>query len=289
MKNKDVNDMDWDIIIKPKSSLIEFNLKEVWAYRDLISLMVKRDITSVYKQTILGPIWMFIQPIFVTAIYTFTFSATAGLSTDGIPPILFYLIGQTFWNYFADCLNKTSNTFITNASVFGKVYFPRLVMPFAVIISNLIKLGLQMCLLLIVYVFYYFKTDTIQPQLAYLLLLPLFIFILGIFSLSLGIIFSSFTTKYRDFTFLLGFAIQLLMFLSFVTFPAVQFNNFPLMQKILLCSPVGSIMEAIKFVLTGHGVFSITYLSIGVAITFALFMLSILIFNKTEKSFMDTV
>lgn len=280
---------DWDIVVKPKTSLFELNLKEVWAYRDLILLMVKRDLTSVYKQTVLGPVWMFLQPIFITIIYTFTFSATAGLSTDGIPPILFYLTGQTFWTYFADCLNKTSNTFINNASVFGKVYFPRLVMPLSVIISNLIKLGLQLSLLIAVYLWYYFTTDNVHPQWAYFILLPLFVALLGIFSLSLGIIFSSFTTKYRDFTFLLGFAIQLLMFLSFVTFPASQFEKFPLAQKMMMCNPVGSIMEAIKYTLTGHGNFSTFYLLIAAAISMILFFISVLIFNKTEKSFMDTV
>ena len=278
---------NWDIIVKPKSSLFQFNLKEVWAYKDLIILMVKRDITSVYKQTLLGPLWMFIQPIFITAIYTFTFSSNAGLSTDGMPPILFYLIGQTFWVYFSDSLNKTSNTFISNAAVFGKVYFPRLVMPFSVIISGLVKLGLQICLLLGVYLYYYFNTDQLQPQIAYFILLPVFIVIMGLFSLSLGIIFSSFTTKYRDFTFLLGFAIQLLMFLSFVTFPASMFS--PLNQKILMCNPIASLMEAIKFILTGHGVFSLNYIILAAVTTTALFFFSIIIFNKTEKSFMDTV
>ncbi|MDO8998194.1 MAG: ABC transporter permease [Bacteroidota bacterium] len=287
MSTKNQSNQEWDIIVKPKSSSLHLNLREVWAYKDLIALMVKRDITSVYKQTLLGPLWMFIQPIFITIIYTFTFSSSAGLSTDGIPPILFYLIGQTFWVYFSDCLTKTSNTFISNASVFGKVYFPRLVMPFSVIISGLVKLGLQISLLAVVYLFYYFKTDQVQPQFAYFILLPLFIIIMGVFSLSLGIIFSSFTTKYRDFTFLLGFAIQLLMFLSFVTFPASMFS--PLNQTILMCNPIASSMEAIKFILTGHGVFSVYFIIMAIITTMVLFFFSIIIFNKTEKSFMDTV
>jgi len=287
MSNNERNNQDWDIIVKPKSTLFHLNLKEVWAYKDLILLMVKRDLTSVYKQTVLGPLWIFIQPIFITAIYTFTFSESAGLSTDGIPPILFYLIGQTFWVYFADCLNKTSNTFISNASVFGKVYFPRLVMPISVIISGLVKLSLQIILLLAVYLFFYFKTNQIEPQWAYLILIPVLIVIMGIFSLSLGIIFSSFTTKYRDFTFLLGFAIQLLMFLSFVTFPASMFS--PLKQSFLMCNPIATIMEAIKYILTGHGIFSIEYLLLSLITTIFLFFFSVIIFNKTEKSFMDTV
>lgn len=287
MSDKVKKDQDWDIVVRPKSSAFQLNLKEVWAYKDLITLMVKRDITSVYKQTVLGPLWMFIQPIFITAIYTFTFSASAGLSTDGVPPVLFYLIGQTFWVYFADCLNKTSNTFISNASVFGKVYFPRLVMPFSVIISGLVKLGLQMILLLIVFLYYYFTTEQVQVQWAYLILLPVFIIMMAVFSLSLGIIFSSFTTKYRDFTFLLGFAIQLLMFLSFVTFPASMFS--PVNQKILMCNPIAVLMEGIKFILTGHGTPSVSYTIMALITSTLLFFFSVIVFNKTEKSFMDTV
>jgi lipopolysaccharide transport system permease protein len=277
---------DWDIIVKPKSSLFSLNLKEVWAYKDLIFLLVKRDVTAVYKQTILGPIWMFIQPIFATIIYTFTFGQ-ANLSTDGIPALLFYLIGQTFWNYFSECLNKTSTTFISNAAVFGKVYFPRLVMPLSVIISNLLKLGIQILLMLIVFIYFYSTTNTIQPQWIYFLLLPFFILMLGMFSLSLGILFSSLTTKYRDFTFLIGFAVQLIMFLSCVVFPASMFKG--KIQYLIMCNPVAVSLESIKFILTGHGLFSINFVLISLTITIILFFTSILIFNKTEKSFMDTV
>lgn len=283
--NVDSSD-NWDLIVKPQTSLFQLNLKEVWRYRDLILLMVKRDITAVYKQTILGPVWMFVQPIFTTLIYTFTFGS-ANISTDGIPAILFYLMGQTFWTYFADCLNKTSNTFIANAGVFGKVYFPRLVMPVSVIMSNLIKLGIQLLLLICVYIYYCIKVDSIHPQWEYFILLPFFIFVLGIFGLSLGILFSSFTTKYRDFVFLLGFAVQLLMFLSCVVFPATMFKGTT--QFIILCNPVASALEAMKFILTGHGIFSVYHILIGLAITSVMFLLSILIFNRTEKSFMDTV
>ena len=277
---------NWDLIVKPQTSLFQLNLKEVWRYKDLILLMVKRDITAVYKQTILGPIWMFVQPIFTTLIYTFTFGS-AKISTDGIPAILFYLMGQTFWTYFADCLNKTSSTFIANAGVFGKVYFPRLVMPLSVIISNLIKLGIQLLLLMCVYVYYSLSTDAVSPQWEYFILLPFFIVILGIFGLSLGILFSSFTTKYRDFVFLLGFAVQLLMFLSCVVFPATMFKGTT--QYLILLNPVASSLEAMKFILTGHGLFSVSHILIGLAVTTVMFLLSILIFNRTEKSFMDTV
>ena len=277
---------DWDIVVKPKSSLFSLNFKEVFAYKDLIFLLVKRDITAIYKQTILGPLWMFIQPIFTTLIYTFTFGQ-ANLSTDGIPALLFYLIGQTFWNYFSECLNKTSTTFIANASVFGKVYFPRLVMPLSVVISNLIKLGIQIILMIIVFTYFYFTTNDIHPNWMYFMLLPLFVGLLGLFSLSLGILFSSLTTKYRDFTFLLGFAVQLIMFLSCVVFPANMFKG--VTKSIMMCNPVASSLEAIKFILTGHGIFSIQYIGLGCLITFVLFLGSVVIFNRTEKSFMDTV
>jgi lipopolysaccharide transport system permease protein len=277
---------DWDIIVRPKSSLFSLNIREVWVYKDLILLLVKRDVTAIYKQTILGPLWMFIQPIFATLVYTFTFGQ-ANLSTDGIPALLFYLIGQTFWTYFSECLNKTSNTFIANASVFGKVYFPRLVMPFSVIISNLLRLSIQILLLLIVYIYFYKTTQLLDPQLKYFIVLPFFVILLGLFSLSLGILFSSLTTKYRDFTFLLTFAVQLIMFLSCVVFPASMFKG--ITQKLIMCNPVAASLEAIKFILTGHGFFSLQYIVLSVIITTGLFLTSIVIFNRTEKSFMDTV
>lgn len=277
---------NWDIVVKPKVSLFELNLKELWSYRDLIILMVKRDLTAVYKQTILGPIWMFIQPIFVTLIYTFTFGQ-AKLSTDNIPPLLFYLMGQTFWTYFADCLNKTSTTFIANAAVFGKVYFPRLVMPVSAIISNLIKLLIQISLLLAFYIYFYITTDAMYIQWPLLILIPVIIVTIGLFGLSLGILFSSLTTKYRDFTFLLTFAIQLIMFLSCVVFPASMFSG--LKQTILLCNPIAGCLELIKYILTGHGTVIPSLLIINICTVLVMLFFSILLFNRTEKSFMDTV
>ena len=179
---------DWDIIVKPKSSFFKLNFKEIWAYKDLILLLAKRDITTIYKQTVLGPFWMIIQPIFTTAIYTFTFSYSAKMSTDGIPPVLFYLMGQTFWTYFSDSLGKTSNTLISNASIFGKVYFPRLVVPVSIIISNLVKLGIQLALLVVVYVYFYCTTDKLNPNIYIIIItisLLLLVLILLIISLLL--------------------------------------------------------------------------------------------------------
>ena len=280
------SDQDWDIIVKPKTSFFKLNFKEVWEYKDLIFLMAKRDVTSVYKQTVLGPLWMIVQPIFTTAIYTFTFSVTAGISTNGIPPILFFLLGQTFWTYFSDSLSKTSNTFISNAGVFGKVYFPRLVVPVSIIISNLVKLAVQMALLSIVYLYYYFSTDFLKPNI-YLCLLPVLIFSLGIFGLSLGIIFSSLTTKYRDFTFLLGFAIQLIMFASCVVFPLSIYSD--KFKKIFLLNPIVNIMETIRFALTGSGVVNLYLLGLSFVVILVFLIIGIFMFNRTEKSFMDTV
>lgn len=277
---------DWDIIVKPKSAFFKLNLKEVWAYKDLILLMAKRDITAVYKQTVLGPLWMIVQPIFTTAIYTFTFSATAKISTDGIPPVLFYLIGLTFWNYFADSLNKTSNTFVSNAAVFGKVYFPRMVVPVSIIFSSLVKLGIQIALLMVVYFYFYINTNDLRPNI-YLLSLPLLILALGLFGLSLGIIFSSVTTKYRDFTFLLGFVVQLLMFASCVVFPLSIYSD--RFKNILLYNPVVTIMELIRYGFTGKGMPDNYHLLINVLIIIIISWIGILLFNRTEKSFMDTV
>lgn len=277
---------DWDIIVKPKGSFFTLNFKEVWAYKDLILLMAKRDITAVYKQTVLGPLWMLVQPIFTTAIYTFTFSTTAKISTDGIPPILFFLMGQIFWNYFSDSLSKTSNTFISNAAVFGKVYFPRLVVPVSIIISNLVKLGIQLALFGVVYFYYYITTDSLKPN-VYVLFIPLLIVGMGIFGLSLGIIFSSVTTKYRDFTFLLGFAIQLIMFASCVVFPLSIYSG--VYRKILLLNPIVNIMETLRYSLTGNGAMDLTVLTTSFLVIFSFLILGIFMFNRTEKSFMDTV
>lgn len=279
-------DKDWDIIVKPKSTAFGLNLKEVWAYRDLILLLVKRDLTALYKQTILGPVWMFVQPVFATLIYTFTFGK-ANISTDGIPALLFYLMGQTFWTYFSECLTKTSSTFITNASVFGKVYFPRLVVPISVVLSNLARLAIQIALLVLVYVYFYTTTQSITPVWYLFVLLPFYILLLGAFSLSLGLLFSSLTTKYRDFNFLINFAVQLVMFISCVVFPASMFSS--KLQFFILCNPVAGAMESIKYITTGHGVFSLFYTSINTLVTLVLLIIAIIMFNRTEKLFMDTV
>ncbi len=277
---------NWDIVVKPKTSLLKLNLKEVWHYKDLIMLLVKRDITAQYKQTILGPLWIFLQPLFTTMAFTITFSYIAKIDTNAIPPVLFYLIGLTFWNYFSECLTKTASTFTSNASIFGKVYFPRLVIPLSIIISNILKLSIQFIVLLIIWAYYLIQTNTIHPNYYLALTLPILILLLAFFGLSIGLIVSSLTTKYRDFTFLLTFVVQLLMYGSCVIFPASITGKY---QTLVMLNPVSAVIEAVRFIFTGQGIYSIPFLLYATITTSILLMIALIIFNKTEKSFMDTV
>lgn len=281
-----IDQKEYTFIIKPKRSLLEINLKEIWQYRDLLFLLVKRDFISVYKQTILGPIWFFLQPIMMTITFTIIFGNVAQISTGEIPKTLFYLIGITFWNYFASCLTSTSNTFIANSSVFGKVYFPRLIVPISVVVSNLMKLGIQLMLLIVIWSYYLFSSSSVNPQFT-LFVLPVFIFIYAIMGLGFGLIFSALTTKYRDLNFLIAFGVQLLMYASAVIFPV---SVVPVeKQWILFLNPLVSLMEAIKFSFTGHGVFSIPYLLYSSIFSIVILIVGALVFNKVEKGFIDTV
>lgn len=273
-------------IIKPKRSLWEIDLRELWRYRDLLSLLVRRDFVSVYKQTILGPVWFFIQPLFMTATFTIVFSMLAKIPTDGIPGILFYLTGVTFWNYFSSCLTATSNTFVNNASVFGKVYFPRLIVPLSVVISNLMKLLIQVLLLLIVWLYYLLMTDTIHPGPA-LALLPVFLIIFALMGLGFGLIFSSLTTKYRDLSFLIAFGVQLLMYASPVIYPVSVLDADK--QWLIFLNPLTSVLEAIRYGFLGEGVFSWQWLSYSCGFTLLILIAGVLIFNKVEKGFIDNV
>src|SRR5487761_2513762 len=208
----------WDMIIQPKGHLFELNLKEVWKYRDLLLLFVKRDFIASYKQTILGPLWHFIQPIFTTIMFLLVFGKIANIPTDGIPPILFYMSGITMWNYFSSCLNSTSNTFVANAGIFGKVYFPRLVIRLSTVMSNLVKFGIQFLLLIAVFVFYALKGTPAHVSVS-LLMIPVLVLMMAGMGLGLGIIISSLTTKYRDLNVLIGFAVQLLMYATPIAYP----------------------------------------------------------------------
>lgn len=283
MQNKEEH---WDLIIQPQNKWYQLDLGALWRYRDLLLLMVRRDFVSVYKQTILGPLWLFIQPVLTSLTYTFIFGL-AKVSTDGMPPILFYMAGVTLWTYFADCLNKTSNTFIANAGVFGKVYFPRLIIPLSVLVSNLIKLGIQMAIFLCIWVYYLMYTDRIHPEWQYVWLLPVLVFIMAGLGLGFGILISSLTTKYRDFTFLIGFGVQLLMYASSVVLPISSMS--PKIQHLMLLNPLTSIVEAFKFIFLGSGYFEGIWIVYSFCCMVVLVIISVIIFNKVEKSFMDTV
>lgn len=273
-------------IIKPKRTLWEIDLRELWRYRDLLFLLVKRDFISVYKQTILGPVWFFIQPLFTTATFTIIFSFVAKISTDNTPGVLFYLTGVTFWNYFSSCLTSTSNTFVNNASVFGKVYFPRLIVPISVVVSNLMKLGIQFVLLLIVWIYYLVFQDTVHPQ-ATIAFVPVILLLFALMGLGFGLIFSALTTKYRDLSFLIAFGVQLLMYGSAVIFPLSVVSAEK--QWILLLNPLVPLMEAIKFSFLGQGYFSWLYIAYSAAFTMVVLVTGVLVFNKVEKGFIDTV
>jgi len=278
---------EWDLIVKPKSSWFEFNFKEIWRYRDLLFMFVKRDIVSTYKQTILGPLWFFIQPILTALTFTIIFGNIANLSTDDKPKFLFYLAGTTCWNYFADCLNSTSGTFINNAGIFGKVYFPRLISPLSVVISSVLKFLIQFLLFIGVFIVMYFNDANLQPN-KLMLLIPFLVLLMGVMGLGLGIIVSSFTTKYRDLRFLISFGIQLFMYITPVILPLSQFKG--LMKKVVEANPMTPIIETFKAAFLGVPKdYSINGLFYTTIFTVVVFCLAILIFNKVEKSFMDTV
>jgi len=277
---------EWDLVIEPQSSLLQLNLKDVWRYRDLLWLLVKRDFVSFYKQTILGPLWFFIQPLFTTIIFTFIFGNLAGLSTDGLPQPLFYMAGITAWNYFADCLTKTSTVFRDNANIFGKVYFPRLIMPLSIVVSNLVRFGVQM-LLFFMMIGYYAYTGANFHLNAYVLLFPILVLLMALLGLGLGLIITALTTKYRDLAFLITFGVQLMMYATTVIYPL---SAAPAAYKwVIELNPMTGIIEAFRYGFLGDG--SLTFQTLGYSIAFTLIalVLGVIIFNKTEKTFVDTV
>lgn len=278
--------VDWTTEIKPQDKWYDIDFKAIWQYRDLLLLFVRRDFVAVYKQTILGPVWFFIQPILTMLTFTFIFGNVAKLPTDGIPPAIFYLSGLTFWNYFASCLTATSNTFVSNAGIFGKVYFPRLITPLSVVLSNLIKFAVQFILFL-GFFFYYLMEGSIEPNWT-LALLPLYVIMMAGLGLGFGILISSLTTKYRDFTFLIGFGVQLLMYASPIIYPfSMLSERFRMILNIL--NPMSSIIEAVKYGFLGQGVFNPIYLMISFIYMCVLLFVGVVVFNRVEKSFMDTV
>jgi lipopolysaccharide transport system permease protein len=276
----------WSLIIQPKTRWLDFHLKDMWEYRDLIMLFVKRDFVAVYKQTILGPLWYLIQPILTAITYAIIFGKIANISTDGLPKLVFYLSGITMWNYFSECLNKTSNTFIANASIFGKVYFPRLTVPLSVILSTLITFFIQLLLFIVVLLFYYAKGYNINPN-KYILLLPLLIFMMAGIGLGVGIIISSLTTKYRDLRFLIAFGVQLLMFGTPVIYPLATLSA--KQQSIIALNPLSSIIETFRLSFTGVGTFNLNHLIYSFCFMSIVLVIGIALFNRVEKSFMDTI
>lgn len=283
-------DQDWDTEIKPQGGLFEINFKEIWRYRDLLVLFIKRDLVTVYKQTILGPAWFVIQPIFTTIMYVFIFGEVAGISTGTIPQPLFYLSGIALWNYFSTCLNKTSSTFITNQGIFGKVYFPRLIIPLSVITSNLLRFSIQMLLLTAVYLFYVIYVGLpIRPN-AYLLLFPLLVIMMAGISLGIGILISSLTTKYRDLSMFFSFFIGLWMYATPVIYPLNMVESrTPWMVDILQINPLTPIFETFKYGAFGEGVFTWGGLAYSFVFMLVLLGVGIVVFNRVQRSFMDTV
>lgn len=276
----------WDLTIKPHSKWYDLRLGEIFRYKDLLFLFVRRDFVSVYKQTILGPLWFFIQPIITAITFTVIFGNLAKISTDGLPQVLFYMCGITLWNYFSDTLSKTSDTFSANANIFGKVYFPRMIMPLSVVVSNLIKLGVQFILFLAVWIYFLFSSNQVHPNVM-ILLVPFLIILMGFMGLSFGIIISSLTTKYRDLKFLVTFGIQLMMYASPIVYPL---SIVPEKYKwLIVANPVTSIIETFKYAFLGVGEFNWLYLGYSLVFTLVLFFISLIIFHRVEKSFMDTV
>ncbi|WP_428328428.1 ABC transporter permease [Mucilaginibacter sp.] len=285
----DVDKETWDLEITAANNIFDLKLKDVWHYRDLLLLLVRRDFVSFYKQTILGPLWFFIQPIFTTIIYTYIFGNLAAIPTDGLPQPLFYLAGITAWNYFSDCLTKTSTVFTANSALFGKVYFPRLIVPLSIVVSNLIRFGVQMTLFFIMMGIYWLKGTALHPN-VYILLFPILLLLMAMLGLGLGMIISALTTKYRDLSFLIAFGIQLMMYLTTVIYPlSVVKKKYPSYEWLVAYNPMTSIIEAFRYGFLGKGSFTMLSLGITTIITVFIMLVGIIIFNRVERTFIDTV
>ena len=283
-------DEKWLYEISSKHKLINLNLKEIWRYRDLVVLFVKRDITTVYKQTILGPLWYLIQPLFTSVIFTLVFNNLGSISTGSIPPFLFNLAGITAWNYFTACLNGTSNTFRANAGIFGKVYFPRVITPISVTISNFFKFLIQLFIFIVFYL--YFEFNGYDFEVTYnLILFPVYVIMIALLGLGLGMTVSAMTTKYRDLTVLVGFATTLLMYISAVPYPLSEARNkLPdWIADIVAYNPLTQIMEGFRYILLNTGSFSLLGFVYTLSICVIIFFMGLIIFNRTEKTFIDTV
>ncbi len=276
----------WTAVLRPKSGWLDLHLRDLWRYRDLIALFVRRDFVAVYKQTILGPIWFLLQPLFSTFIFTIIFGKIAKIPTDGLPPILFYMGGIVTWNYFATCLTKTSDTFVLNSVLFSKVYFPRLAVPVSVVITNLITFIIQFCLFLLFVIYFYASGASIKPN-AWMALTPFLLIEMAALGLGFGILISSLTTKYRDLSYIVGFGVQLWMYATPVVYPLSQIPE--RWQKLYALNPMVAPVEAFRFAFLGAGVIQPWHFLVSVAVTGIILTAGIILFSRVEKTFTDTV
>lgn len=289
-KNNKLREQDnWTIIIEPKTSLFKLDFDELWHYRDLLVMYIRRDIVTFYKQTILGPLWFVIQPLFTTLMFMFVFGGIAGISTDGLPQPLFYMAGLLCWNYFADCLNRCSDTFNANQNVFGKVYFPRLIVPLSIVVSSIVKMGIQFGLFLLIYLYYIIGGYSFQVN-AYAILLPVLVLMLACLGLGFGLLISSLTTKYRDLRFLITFGVQLWMYATPVIYPlSVMQQNHQQYMWLIWANPLTAIIETFKFGFLGEGTFSWWSLGYSFCFTVVIMLWGMVTFNKVQRSFMDVI
>ncbi len=279
----------WDLVIRGRTSLFDIRFADIWHYRDLLVLFVRRDFVSFYKQTVLGPLWFFIQPVFTMIVFTFVFGNLAGISTDGLPKPLFYLAGITAWNYFSECLVKTSTVFKDNANIFGKVYFPRLIMPLSIVVSNLVRFGVQL-LLLLAMMAYYAAVDADFSITWAIALFPVLVALMALLGLGMGLIITAVTTKYKDLTFLVTFGVQLLMYATTVIYPLSEARaKFAEYAWIIELNPMTGIIEAFRYAFLGRGILTWWSLGYPAIVTSLLLLLGVVIFNKTEKNFVDTI
>ena len=277
---------DWTMVISSRSGWLDIDLKELWRYRDLILLFVRRDFVAIYKQTILGPLWFLLQPLFSTIVFTVVFGKIANIPTDGLPQPLFYMSGIVAWNYFANCLTATSSTFVTNAGIFGKVYFPRLTVPLSVVITNLLTFLIQFALFLCFLLFFYLRGTAVKPN-AFIFLVPFLILQMGMLGLGFGTLVSSLTTKYRDLTFVITFGVQLWMYATPIVYPMSQIPE--RWQWLFAINPMAAIIETFRYAFLGAGSIRPLHLGTSLVVTVVVLILSIILFRRIEKTFMDTI
>ena len=286
--SRDAPSDEWTLIIRPFDSLLNLRLEEIWRYRDLLSLFVRRDFVAFYKQTILGPLWYILQPMMMTIVFTLVFNKIAGIGTDGIPPVLFYLAGITCWAYFSECLTKTSDTFVANQHLFGKVYFPRIIVPLSITVSGLIKFAIQFGVFAIVMAYLVGTGDCSLELNAYALLLPLLILIMAMLAMAFGLIISALTSKYRDLKFALTFGIQLWMYATPIVYPMSIIGGGK-WKYLIRANPMSHVVETFKFGFLGEGMFSWWHLGYATSFSMLLLYFAIMVFNRVERTFMDSV